>query len=595
MGLLDLLQPTGSQKEIIGISVTPGLGLEVIILDKDHKAVKNYGRRRIDYDLSRREIQDINQFKSSLEELLHQMQAIPQGKKPDAFLVLPNVFFDFGEVPAEYTPNEINTFILSEAEDFFIFKRDEPISGFYEVPGQTNDANKRFVYTSFQKVCVEQLKDAVSECGLNLIGIETAYSASLRGLYTAGFLDEVIMDDVPWTAMIINTTSFVMFKMEGKNILGHLEVPLAVKTYSIEEAYEAIITNASQILESYTSSKLFIISQVDEISANIIKRKMQFDKEIVAIESNKYTDENPLLPVQSALDYNDANSMTLSIIGAGCIDSDFSLKLNILETEADKTSSGPYFTHYIAGRKVDINATIVSAFCLFIFLSCIIIFGILYGVLTVTDGKFKSKVSEYQEQIKQVDAQIEQLSKDEGDKVEIDITTIIDEIAESNVSAVNFYDSIATDIPKNVWLTTYYNKDGTQIAIRGVAETIADVYEYYKNLRIVSPQSDIKLNELKVFTNDILNTPSEGSDDGPQINSKLANLLIEDSDRLYTFEISNTQIGSSESALGDETDLMRKPAAPEVAPQEGEVEEMSQQMKPAVKKRKRKRPTTAAN
>ena len=62
---------------------------------------------------------------------------------------------------------------------------------------------------------------------------------------------------------------------------------------------------------------------------------------------------------------------------------------------------------------------------------------------------------------------------------------VIDEVAASNVNAINFYDSIATDIPKNVWLTRYYNQDGSKIAVRGIAASIVDIYEYYKNLRIV--------------------------------------------------------------------------------------------------------------
>ena len=113
------------------------------------------------------------------------------------------------------------------------------------------------------------------------------------------------------------------------------------------------------------------------------------------------------------------------------------------------------------------------------------------------------------------------------------MTSIIDEIVGMNVSAINFYDSIATDIPKNVWLTQYYNQAGSKLAIRGIAQNIVDIYEYYKNLRFVSPQSDIKLTELKVVTDEFDNANK----------SYLSNLTIDkDVDRLYSFEISNTQL-----------------------------------------------------
>ena len=42
-----------------------------------------------------------------------------------------------------------------------------------------------------------------------------------------------------------------------------------------------------------------------------------------------------------------------------------------------------------------------------------------------------------------------------------------------------------TDDKLSSILTKYYNKSGDKIAIRGIAQSIIDIYEYYKNLRIV--------------------------------------------------------------------------------------------------------------
>ena len=131
--------------------------------------------------------------------------------------------------------------------------------------------------------------------------------------------------------------------------------------------------------------------------------------------------------------------------------------------------------------------------------------------------------------------------------------------------------SISTDIPKNIWLTRYYNKDGTSIAVKGIAQSIVDIYEYYKNLRVVSPQSNIRLNELKVVTQ---NMQSEDS-------KYLAGLAIDrDTDRLYSFEISNTNLpvqrtdndSSQEENKGDDESIII-PA--------GGIEQMSRQMVPA--------------
>ena len=395
--------------------------------------------------------------------------------------------------------------------------------------------------------------------------------------------------------MLINTNSFVMFKMEGKELIGHLEVPLAVRAYSVEESYEAIISNATQILDDYQSSKLYIISQVDEISADIIKRKMRFANEIVAIESNKFASSNQLMDVKSALDFNEANSLTPAVIGATNLGSDFGLILNVF-TDDINSSLGVYFTTELFGQKVDITKTLITQLGLLVILILGIIFGAIYGSVSVVNTGYKKTIETTESEIKTIEAQIEAASKN-GDKEEVNINMEIDKIAEGNVTAINFYDSIATDIPKNVWLTAYYNKSGTQIAIRGIAENISDVYEYYKNLRIVSPQSDIKLSELKVLANDATknnenNSSSNNNDNNNNNNNNnnyekiVSNLLIDDSDRLYSFEISNTQINEGVVAQKDETQIIAPPSpAAGTNSEEENVEEVSQQMKPA-KKRK---------
>ena len=145
---------------------------------------------------------------------------------------------------------------------------------------------------------------------------------------------------------------------------------------------------------------------------------------------------------------------------------------------------------------------------------------------------------------------------------------IIDEIAKLNVSAINFYDSIANDIPKNIWLTQYYNKQGDRIAIRGIAESIVDIYEYFKNLKVVSPQSDIKLMELKVITN-------ENSSD------LMKGLSIDtEQTRLYSFEIANVSMGNG-GAEGQQQSSQQPVSNEDIIINSGSVEQLSNQVKPA--------------
>ena len=515
-----------NQKQIVGIALTPGIGLEVAILDKTNSTVINYGRKRVDYNFSTREIQDYVQFKTALVELIDLMKIPP---KSLTYIVLPNVFFDFIEVPQVVTNAEVKTAILSKAEEFYIFKREEPLSGWCEVGISENTSQKKIVYSSFQKSAVEELKEIISDIGLQLVGIETSYSATLRGLYLTGQIDDVILEKAPWTTMIVGTNSYTLLQMEGNNLIDYSEVPLAIKSFSTEEAYQAIVSSSAQLLNNHDSNKLFIISQTDDICAEVLKRQMQYDREIYAIDSNKFS-KKTLLEVVSTTDYSQVNSMTLSVLGAAHLKSNFGVILNVLADDPS-ASMGVYFTTNILGTPVDVTSEFVLRASVLLAAAFFIVFGVLAGICATIDSKEQARISDLTNQIRTVDSQI--LTETDGkSKQEIDMNTIIDEIASMNVTAINFYDSIATDIPKNVWLTQYYNKAGDKIAVRGVAQSIVDIYEYYKNLRIVSPQSDIKLTELKVITEDL-----------SQENKYLSDIeLNKDTERLYSFEIANTQI-----------------------------------------------------
>ena len=555
------------QKQIVGIALTPGIGLEAILLDKTGTCVVNYGRKKVEYNFSSREIQDYVQFKSALAELVEDFKIPP---KSPAYLILPNVYFDFFEVPQTVEGEDLKTAILSTAEDFYLFKKEEPVSGWAEVVSRNSGSMKRIAYSPIQKNAVNQIKDIFSDVSLQLVGIENNYSATLRGLYHIGALNDVIADDSSWTMMLIGTNSYSLFHLEGKNLMEYSEVPLAIKSFSMEEAYQAIVSSASQALSNYQTSKLYIISQTDDICADILRKQMQFDRDIIAIDSNNKYSKKPLLEVISSTteDFNQVNSLTLASIGATIIKSDFGLSMNLMAD--DPAASMGVYTIQMGGATYNVTSTTAIKLAIVIVILMTIVFGTISGALIAFKGKLDEEINQFQQEIQNVEALIAAESKKEDKKEEIDMTTIIDEIAGMNVSSINFYDSISSDIPKNIWLTKYYNKEGDRIAVRGIAQSIIDIYEYYKNLRIVSPQSDIKLTELKVVTD---NLQSEDS-------KYLAGLSIDrDTDRLYSFEISNTQM-QVKKIDNNPNNNKKENDESVIIPKGGLIEQTSQQMRP---------------
>ena len=542
--------PLNNQEKVVGIALTPGIGLEAMELDKTNSVVTNYARRKVEYNFSNREPQNYAQLKSALVELMDVMKIAP---KTSVYFVLPNVLFDFVDLPPVLSTPEIRTSILSETEKFYLFKKEEPFFSWQELPQPSDDGQKRLVYTAFQKNTVEAIKEIISDIGLQLKGIESAYSATLRGILATGAADDLIMGQDAWTVMLVNTNSYTLFHFEGANLTNYNEVPIAIRSYSAEEAYDSIVSTSSQLLSNKMSSRLFIISQTDDISAEILKKHMDFDNEIVAINSNKHS-KKPILEVTAAEDFNLTNSLTYSAIGAACtnVKKNAKIILNVLIDDPD-TLLGVYFKIKPFGEEIEVTKTLVLNTCIIAGVLGLIILGGLTLILFGINNSQTSKLENLGQEIQNVDNQISALSQVEG-KTEIDINSVIDEIAQDNVSVINFYDSISSDIPKNVWLTKYYNKSGDKIAVRGIAQSIIDIYEYYKNLRIVSPQSNIKLNELKVITQN-----SEDSEEARQLQSLAIN---KDADRLYSFEISNVDTNFAKASQGQ--------------PQEGQPEGQNQ-------------------
>src|SRR5699024_7293596 len=93
------------------------------------------------------------------------------------------------------------------------------------------------------------------------------------------------------------------------------EVPLAIKSFSTEEAYQAIATSVSQVLPNFPAKKLFILSQADDICAEVLKTQITFDEEIIVHDCNRYS-KVPPINISASVVENEAAAMTYALIGA---------------------------------------------------------------------------------------------------------------------------------------------------------------------------------------------------------------------------------------------------------------------------------------
>ena len=227
--MFENLLSTSTQKQVLGVSLTPGIGLEAVIYDRNKNAVLKYGRRKVEYNFSTRDIENYVEFKAALGDLVSELGITENAL---AYMVLPNVYFDFAEIPQEVNDAEIPTILLSKAEDFYLFKKEPPVSGWCNVANINDPSQRKVAYTSFQQSSIDNIKEAFADVKLQLVGVESGHTATIRGLHSIGKLDALLAQRASWIAMIINTNSFTLLAFNADNLESCVDVPIAIKSFS---------------------------------------------------------------------------------------------------------------------------------------------------------------------------------------------------------------------------------------------------------------------------------------------------------------------------------------------------------------------------
>ena len=477
--------PGIEKKQIVGLAVTPNIGLEALVFDKDSNNVVKYGQKFIEYNIASREIQDYNSLRSAIGDLFNELEI--QKEKANVYLVLPNVHFGFRSVEDPSIDSDaIESMILSDASESYLFKQSEPQSAFVDLNARTGANSKYIAHSSIQRKVVEEIQDACMDIGVNIVGIEGSTSAIPRGIALTGLVDDVVQENQNWDILLVNPNNYAIFQMSGSRILDYIEVPFAIMSFEGEEVYTALSSAVQQYLPNYPAKRLVIVSQTDNVSAELLKTAVIFDEEIVAVDSNKFS-EKPCAKIAPSVIEQTALSMSPSALGASTPKKGGFATLNVM---GDMSYDGvvTYGVLEIGDKEIELNSDSIMKFSILISGALLVLTLIVCGLFFGIASFFGAKAGELQTRIDTLNTEITELEKN----VAAGITTLIKQISENNKIAINYYDSLSTDIPSHVWLTYYINKDGKEVGIEGFSLDINDIYEYFKSLKMLAPNSDIK-------------------------------------------------------------------------------------------------------
>lgn len=483
-----------TKSSIVGVSVTPEIGLEVAQVDFASQTVLKYGTRQLEYDAARREIADMDLFKEALQDLLLDMQ-IPKGT--EIVLNFPSVIFKTVDYPAAMDEGQITNAIEEDLVEHFIFKTTEPALSAIKLPNSSMQFHK-IAYTAVQKSMLIETAMCIKDLGYKLYAVDTSVNSDLNALMYKQRVDT--SRDISWVLMIVDNMTCRIMTMNGRNYVDAYEERISIgEVLGDAENYGTVVSAVSPILKNLPAKYLCVVSKTNVISAEVLASKLTYGAPIIHQEANCFAKEG-LLELGPDVDSKYANIISLDVIGAA-INKGFEPYTDAHFNLFNKSLGDIYTSEQ--PPEITLNGKIVvltNAFLIKMFILlglCIIlptIAGQVFFATSINDAK--TKIENFEKEAEQINKYLKENENvsaelfDEGDEIRIGL--------EHNKRIYSYYTIVGTEIPKKLWLTHLKLSDKT--TIEGQADNLESVYAFFRSVKDYDPNSGIKLQKLGLAT-----------------------------------------------------------------------------------------------
>lgn len=523
--LNQLLSQLGANTKItVGVAMSPGIGLEMIEINPKTKTIEKYACKPLDYDYSKREIADYDQFREVLISLFDELKI---NRKSNIVLTLPSVHYGLISLPTALGDEGVTSALVSEVEQAsYIFKRQDPVISWTDAYPAGDKDNREILYGAIQQAAIDEINAACVEIGCTLVAIETAQNSLLKTLEFNNLADEHMAPNTTWNLMVINPNSYSMITLNGKSVIEYREEPLALRSFVGDEIYEAIISSAQLTLQTIPSNYLYIVSETDMVSAEVLSMKIPFDGNIKFLESNKYV-QNPLMQASYNILPNQVLKITPEAIGSGIyLISQFPFKFNLLgkgnEELAVLQEVAPKIR--VGNTEIELTSAFVKKIAAIAALILLVPTGILFAIMNQLNTQNQEKLNSINQQLEADKAELANF-EDIDKKDTFDSKLEINNIQSINRTKLIYYTAIGTNIPPNTWLIYLRIFGDKKIDIIGRSTNVENVYTFYKNMKMSVIDSDLRLNRLEMSADSV------------------GNLVVEDLNSIkptfYEFEITN--------------------------------------------------------
>ena len=475
---------------IVGVSVTPEVGLEVAQIDMASQTVLNYGVRPLDYDINRRDIADVDIFKETLQELCLELQ-IPKGAS--IVLNIPTVTFQVNDYPAALDEEQITSAIDEDLAESPYYKNSEPATSATLMPNSTIQFNK-IAYIAAQKNTLIEVAQAIKDLGYKLYAIDESINSVLRALIIKERVN--VEPDTFWVLLIVESFCCRVISMIGKNYVDAYEEKISIgEVLGDAENYETVMSAVSPLLKNLPSKYLCVVSKTNVISAEVLASKLTYSAPIIHQEANNFSKE-AFMDLAPGVNPELAQIVSLDIIGAA-IYRDFEPLTSVNFNLFNKSLGDVYIMEQppeinIAGRTIILSIENLIKTLLVIAIPTIVATLIGFVYLSSTINSQKSKIESLDKDIASIEKFLQENKDvsadlfDEGFEIKAGV--------ESNKNIYSYYTIVGTEIPKKLWLTHLKLSDKT--TIEGQADNLESVYAFFRSIKDYNPNSEIKLQKL---------------------------------------------------------------------------------------------------
>ena len=528
------------KSEVVGVSVTPGIGLEVAQIDFETRTVLKYGTRSLEYNINQREIVDLDIFKSNLQDLFDELMI---AKGSEIVLNIPNVCTKIAEYPASMEEVEISNAIEESLAENYLFNDGDYCYSMTILPSVSMQFNK-VIYTAYKRSTVVELIMSIKDLGYKVVTIDTALNSILNSMM---YLERVnTAPDTNWLMLVVDSSTCYAISMQGNSYVDIFEERISIgEVLGDAENYATVIKTIEPILKNIPSKYLCVISTTDIISAEALSNKLTYSAPITYQEANCFLKES-LVETSPELDDIIGKTLSLEIIGAA-INRSFKqysvAHLNLFnKVLGDIYLSEQPPTIIIFGREIELsNENLIK-----IFIVCVaaIVLLVMLCLFLIIPAKNKENA-----EINKLDNKIVQIKQflDENKNISADMFDEGIEIKTGivhNKAIYSYYTIVGTEIPQKLWLT--YLKLSDKVTIEGQADNLESVYSFFRSIKDYNPEAtDVKLQKLGLASKNstIDNEETDALDSASILTSLNADF--------YEFRISNEPEIKPEPASDD--------------------------------------------